>query len=252
MMELNRQQLLTAFERCRARFREFGRGEVILLVAALVVLLGVFCFIELADAVREGETQTVDDWILRSLRRADDPEVPVGPDWLRGTGLDVTSLGSPAVLSLVVFAVIGLMWLQRQYQVVVLTVLATSSGLLVAAALKYSIERDRPTVVPHLREVATPSFPSGHTMLAAIVYMTLGILLTHVVEGRAAKLYCLAWAMLLMFLVGISRVYLGVHYPTDVLAGWIAGVAWALACWVAVRYARSKMIRNTPGKMTND
>lgn len=222
----------------RSRLREFGWSEVALLVVALIVLLCGYCFIELADEVTEGETQSLDVWILRSLRQADDPAVPIGPAWLREAGLDLTALGSPAVLLLMVIGVIGLMLLQRQYRIIVLTVLATSTGAVVAVLLKYLIGRNRPTVVPHLREVTTPSFPSGHAMLSAIVYLTLGILLMQVVQGRAAKLYCLMWAMFLMFLVGLSRIYLGVHYPTDVLAGWVAGIAWALACWVIVQYMR--------------
>jgi undecaprenyl-diphosphatase len=139
-------------------------------------------------------------------------------------------------LLLVVIAAIGLMWFQRQYKVMLLTVLATSTGSLVAGILKYWIGRDRPAVVPRLRDVTTPSFPSGHAMLSAVVYLTLGTLLMQIVPGRAAKLYCLLWALFFAFLVGISRVYLGVHYPTDVLGGWIAGLAWALVCWITAQY----------------
>lgn len=190
--------------------------------------------------MKEGETQTVDEWVLRSLRQDEDPALPIGPVWLREASLDATALGSPAVLMLMLIAVVGLMWLQRQPGMILLTVVTTSSGSLVALLLKHLIERDRPTVVPHLREVTSPSFPSGHAMLSAIVYLTLGILLMQVLQGRAAKLYCLLWAMFLTFLVGISRIYLGVHYPTDVLAGWMAGMAWALACWIAVQFIRYK------------
>src|SRR5690348_14171226 len=80
------------------------------------------------------------------------------------------------------------------------------------------------------------SFPSGHAMLSAVVNLILGILLMQIVRGRLAKLYCLLWAVFLTFLVGISRIYLGVHYPTNVLAGWIAGLVWALACWLVAQY----------------
>ncbi|CAN5167862.1 phosphatase PAP2 family protein [soil metagenome] len=235
MMAFRYKQLLTLLQHYRLKLGEFGWSEVVVLVVTLIVLICGYCFIELADEVREGETQSVDEWILRSLRRADDPAVPIGPAWVREAGLDLTALGSPAVLLLIVLGVIGLMSIQRQYGFIALTFLATSTGSIVAAFLKYLIERDRPAVVPHLREVTTPSFPSGHAMLSAVVYLTLGILLMQVVQGRAAKLYCLLSAMSLSFLVGISRIYLGVHYPTDVVAGWMAGIAWALACWAAVQ-----------------
>jgi len=220
-----------------ARIRGFGWAEVALLVASLVVVACTYSVIELADEVTEGSTRTVDEWILRSLRQVDDAAVPIGPAWLREAWLDVTALGSVAVLLLTVIAVVGFMGIQRQYAMIPWTILTTASGTVVAASLKYFIARDRPTIVPHLREVTSPSFPSGHAMVSAIVYLTLGILLMQVVQGRAAKFYCLMWAMFLTFLVGVSRIYLGVHYPTDVLAGWMAGSAWALVCWIAVRYS---------------
>lgn len=218
------------------QLRSLSWIEVAVPVTALFVLFCGYCFIELADAVKEGDTQTVDEWILRSLRRADDLAVPIGPRWLSEAMLDITALGSPAVLSLMVVAVIGFMRLHRRFGAILLTLLATISGKIVMDALKRWVERDRPTVVPHLREVANESFPSGHAMLSAIVYLTLGILLTQIVRGRAAKLYCLTCAMLLTFLVGVSRIYLGVHYPTDVLAGWMVGIAWALGWWMAAQF----------------
>jgi undecaprenyl-diphosphatase len=220
------------------RIRAWQWKEVAMLIAALVVLICIYSVIELTDEVKEGETRKVDEWILLNLRRADDPAVPIGPAWLREAGLDLTALGGAVVLVLMVSAVVGFMWLQRRYGLVLFTVLTIITGAGVAALLKYAIARDRPDVVPHLREVTTPSFPSGHAMLSAIVYLTLGTLLMQVVPGRRAKLYCLTIAMLLTFLVGVSRIYLGVHYPTDVLAGWMAGVAWALGCWMAARYFR--------------
>lgn len=228
--------------------RNLGWNEVILLVAAIFVACCGYCFIQLADEVNEGDTQTIDEWILQSLRRADDPSVPIGPAWIREASLDVTALGSPIILVLVLFGVTGYMWLHRQFEMILLTVLVTSTGSLATLVLKHFIGRDRPTVIPHLREVITPSFPSGHSMLSAVVYLTLGILLMQILHGRATKLYCLAWAMLITFLVGVSRIYLGVHYPTDVLAGWMAGMAWAVGCWTAFQL----WLRSTRIWWTND
>src|SRR5262249_20801639 len=130
-------------------FRGLGRQEVVMLAVAMVVLVCAYLFIRLADEVRENDTQRFDEWVLRSLRRADDPALPVGPPWLREAGLDVTALGSMIVLGLVVVAVLGFMLLQRQYRLACLTLAATTGGTLLSAFLKQVINRDRPSVVPH-------------------------------------------------------------------------------------------------------
>jgi undecaprenyl-diphosphatase len=236
-------RLLEWFQGQFLRLRRLGWHEVAAILVALFAALSIYLFIELTDEVKEGDTRRFDEWVLRSLRRADDPGVPIGPSWLREAGLDATALGSPLVLVLVVTVAVGLVLLQRRYRVLWLIVLSTAGGTLLSSLLKQGIERERPTVVPHLREVSTPSFPSGHAMLSAVVYLTLGILLMQVVRGRLTKLYCLLWALFLTFLVGMSRIYLGVHYPTDVLAGWIAGLVWALACWVVAQCLRRRGAR---------
>jgi len=101
--------------------------------------------------------------------------------------------------------------------------------------MKQLFSRPRPTVVPHLREAFSTSFPSGHAMTSAIVYLTLGAMMMRVSEGRLTKLYCFALALLLTMLAGISRVFLGVHYPTDVIAGWSIGFVWASICWLVAQ-----------------
>lgn len=237
-------RLLVPFP-ARLRPRRYGWQEIRWLVLVLFILFCTYVFLELADAVREGDTQRLDEWVLRSLRRADDPATPIGPPWLREVGLDATALGSTLVLGLVVAAVVGFMLLHRQYRIMWLTLLTTTGGTLLSVLLKRVVDRDRPVLVPHLREVSTPSFPSGHAMLSAVVYLTLGILLMEIVHGRLAKLYCLFWALFLTFLIGISRIYLGVHYPSDVLAGWIIGLAWALGCWIIAQYLRRRI---SPGQ----
>jgi undecaprenyl-diphosphatase len=114
-------------------------------------------------------------------------------------------------------------------------VLASVGALVVQAVLKQFFQRARPDVVPHLREVMTMSFPSGHALTSAVVYLTLGALSMRIAERRLTKFYCMAMAMLITALVGASRVYLGVHYPTDVIAGWLIGLSWALLCWMLER-----------------
>jgi undecaprenyl-diphosphatase len=222
------------------QWSRFGWSEAILPAMVLAVLMLGYGFVKLADVVEVGGTQSLDEWVLRSLRRPDDLSVPIGPVWLREAVQDVTALGSPVILLLMLIAVVGFMGMIRQRRMMAFTVVTTSVGALGSVLLKHLIGRDRPTVVPHLREVASSSFPSGHAMLSAVVFLTLGILLMEIMPSRAVKVYCLFWAMLLTFLVGVSRIYLGVHYPSDVLAGWMAGVAWALACWAIVHYFRRR------------
>lgn len=208
-----------------------------LLGGALVVVFAGLVFLLIAGRVMEGDTQKLDEAIVQWFRRTDDPRLPKGPPWLREVGIDITALGSFAVLLLLVLAVGGFLWIHQQKRLTLLLLVSTGGGFAMNSLMKTIFARPRPSVVPHLREVFTPSFPSGHAALSAIVYLTIGVLLFEVVKGRTARLYCLVVAMTATGLVGFSRVYLGVHYPSDVLAGWATGIAWATTCWVAVQYA---------------
>ena len=215
--------------------RTRDRMELAFLVGGLLLVLLLMGFAWVSDLVLEGGTQHFDDRVLRALRRDADPSLPIGPAWLRGAALDITALGSASVLGLVVAAVVGFMLLQGMRRTALFVFVASAGGWLLNSLLKGLFQRPRPAVVPHLREVMTLSFPSGHAMTSAAVYLTLGALLMRVADRRTTKIYCMAFAMLLASLVGASRVYLGVHYPTDVLAGWLIGLSWALLCWLVER-----------------
>jgi undecaprenyl-diphosphatase len=197
---------------------------------ALVIVAACWGFLELADEVREGDTASFDARVLEVLRRPDDPRVPIGPPWLVQSGRDLTSFGSPTILLLAIAAVSGFLALGRERMLLGLVLASGLGAMTINAALKAGYARARPVLVPHLTEVADTGFPSGHAMGSAAVYLSLGLLLARVLRRRIEKTYAIASAMLLTLLVGASRVYLGVHYPTDVLAGWLAGIAWALAC----------------------
>ena len=210
----------------------FGRLDLVVLLTALVILVGVWLFIAVAYGVSAGNTQRLDEGLLRSLRGPHAPEDAWGPKWLEEVGRDLTALGGVAVLCLVTAAVAGYLLLCRKYRALGLLLVATVGRVLLSTVLKDLFGRPRPTVVPHLSYVRSASFPSGHSMLSAVVYLTLGALLARLVEQRRLKVYFLSVALLLSFLVGVSRVYMGVHYPTDVLAGWSAGLAWGCsAAW---------------------
>jgi len=215
-------------------------SEIKILIAVLVVVGGIWGFIELADEVKDRDTQRFDEWAIRALRRPDNPAVPLGPEWVHEIGRDLTALGGIAVLCLAILAVAGFLLLQRKYGVMWLVLAASTGGLLLSTFTKALFHRERPDVVPHLSQVVTTSFPSGHSMLSAAVYLTLGALLARIVTDLRTKVYLVVVPLVLSFLVGLSRVYMGVHYPTDVLAGWTAGVVWAVFCWLVTRYLQRR------------
>jgi undecaprenyl-diphosphatase len=218
------------------RMRKLERQELIWLTAGLAACILLFAFFTLAGQVAEGDTTRLDMRILRALRDPADPAKPIGPHWVELMMLDLTAVGGPTVLSLVVLAIAGFLLLQSRYRMALVVAFTSFGGMLATAVLKEIFARPRPTVVPHLREVSSSSFPSGHAMQSAIVYLTLGAMLMRIVEGRLTKMYVLAIAVFLTLLVGCSRVYLGVHYPTDVIGGWIIGFVWALLCWLAAQW----------------
>ncbi|CAN5494596.1 phosphatase PAP2 family protein [soil metagenome] len=210
------------------------RGFVVML-AMLLVVGGTWGFIMLADEVTEGDTQHFDERVLRSLRNPNNADDPIGPAWLEEAGRDITGLGGMIVLALVTSIVIGYLIIDGKRRAAVFVLVATLGALLLSSGLKRFFDRPRPGTVKHLSYVYTSSFPSGHSMLSASVYLTLGSLLMRFAPKRRLKIYYLLVAATLTFLVGVSRVYMGVHYPTDVLAGWTAGLVWALLCWLAAR-----------------
>jgi len=216
--------------------RPRDRQEFLILGCGVLVLALLLGFISLADAVAEGNTRQFDEWVLGALRQDADRTQLKGPRWVRLGAEDITALGGATVLGLTVLAVTGYLFLHGLYRNGLFIFIASVGGGVLNWVLKASFARARPEVVPHLREVMTSSFPSGHALTSAAVYLTLGALLMRIAEGRLAKYYCIAIAMLVTFLVGCSRVFLGVHYPTDVIAGWLIGLSWALLCWTVERF----------------
>lgn len=202
------------------------------LLIPLLIAAGIaWGFIELADEVDDGETRAVDERVILAFRSADISD-PVGPAWFEEAVRDLTSLGSNTVLAAVVLTVIGFLSLQRDWRAAFFTLAATASGLLASFILKEVFDRPRPDLIPHEVMVFTPSFPSGHAMISAVVYLTLASLLTRLMQRQRLKIYTMTAAVVLTTVIGASRVYLGVHWPSDVLAGWMAGASWALVCWL--------------------
>jgi undecaprenyl-diphosphatase len=204
---------------------------------AAMGLLGaaLWLFLSIAEAVLEGETSTWDRRVLLALRSAVDPALPWGPPWVQEMARDFTALGGVAVMTLMTLAVTGYLLLARKRNAAIAVFVAVAGGLILSTVLKLAFHRARPDLVPHGSVVYTASFPSGHSMMAAITYLTLGALLARVQGGIRIRIYLLTVAVFITVLVGVSRVYLGVHWPTDVAAGWAVGAAWALLCSLVMR-----------------
>jgi undecaprenyl-diphosphatase len=222
--------------------------ELGVLVAGLVLTLSLLLFVRIAHEIREENSGSFDRWAVTALRNPDDPSRAWGPDWLRHLGRDITSLGSGGVLVIVVLATVVGLGVGKKYRSMVLVAGATLGGLAMNLLMKGWFARERPEYAVYAEIMGTSSFPSGHTMNAAVVYLTLGMFVARLVKRRSLQIYVFGAAVVLTLLVAFSRVYLGAHYPTDVLAGSCAGFAWATAWWlVAELLAQRAARRMGPG-----
>lgn len=212
-----------------ASVREVGPIAVLGIIA-----LGVLGFAELADEVFERETHGFDTAVLTFLRMPEDTSTPIGPAWLLNAMTDITALGGYAVLTLVTLAAVLYRVARNDGFTAVLIAAAVGTGALLGNLLKLGFDRPRPDIVEHLTHATSSSFPSGHATLAAVTYLTLGALIARGQPRLSIKALVLGGAIFITVLVGFSRVYLGVHWPTDVLAGWCLGAAWAAFWWLAL------------------
>jgi undecaprenyl-diphosphatase len=210
-----------------------ARREIGPIAAVLGIGFFLLAFRHIAEEMGEGDTHAFDTAILYALRTPGDPSRPIGPAWLTTAATDVTSLGSITVLTIIVVLVCGLVLSLRRVREAAFLLAASAGGIALTGLLKDVFQRDRPPLILHLVPAVNASFPSGHATLSATVYLTLGALIAHFAQRRRVRVYALSAAVILAVVVGMSRVYLGVHWPTDVLAGWCVGAAWGLICWSA-------------------
>lgn len=223
----------------------FARREIGVLSIVFAIALALLAFLGLADEVMEGETGAFDEALLLALRTSTDTHDPLGPRWLEQAAGDITALGGVTVLALITLGAIGFLLADGKPRTAMLVIASVGGGTLLSTLLKLGYARPRPDLVPHGVEVYTASFPSGHALGAAVVFLTLGGLLSWSQPSRRIKIYILSMAVVLTILVGVSRVYLGVHWPTDVLAGWTIGAAWALA-WSGIALVVARRSRPAP------
>lgn len=217
-----------------ARIEPMALSAVILAAGLLLACA------QLANLVSRGGAPAFDEWLIVALRTPGDLADPIGPRWLEEAMRDFTALGSTGVLTVMVLAIAGFLAMTRKGHAAALVLVSVTGGVLIGQTMKWAFARPRPDLVPHGAEVFTASFPSGHSMMSAVVYLTLGALLARTQPDRVVKAYILAMAVLLTVLVGVSRVYLGVHWPTDVLAGWTLGGLWALICLSVMQWLQAR------------
>ena len=211
-----------------------GSHEMTVLLAVAGISAGVWMFAALAGEVMEGDTQAFDRTVLLALRQPG-TLAPLGPPAVQEAARDITALGGVAVLAMVIGIVAGFLILDGKRNMALFVCGSVVSGLIVGAILKDIVQRPRPDLVPRVAYFSGASFPSAHSMMSAVTYLTLGALLARSHERKLLKAYFLLLAVLLTIAIGVTRVYLGVHWPTDVLAGWTAGAVWAMLCWLAAR-----------------
>ena len=200
-----------------------------LVVAALAGGFGI-----IADEMSEGETSAFDNAILLLFRDPANTADPLGPPWLQEAVRDITALGSFSVLALILIFAVAALAMSGRRGTALFVAASVIGGEILSTIFKNAFNRTRPDFIDPER-VLSASFPSGHAALSAIVYLTLGTILAGSTEKLQLRIFYVGAAIFLTIIVGISRLYLGVHFPTDVLAGWALGIAWALLMGVAYR-----------------
>ena len=205
---------------------------------ALVLLIGAsaafWTFFNIGSEVHEGDTSALDKHILLALRNPADPSDPIGSRSVQEAMRDVTAMGGVTVMTMVtIVGVLAFLMHKRRWHAGILAV-TVLLAFVSSEVLKHLYSRPRPDLVPHGSYVYSSSFPSGHSTLSAATFLTLAVLIASLEPSRGTKRMVFLLAALLVLGIGFSRVYLGVHWPSDVLAGWCLGAAWALAAWIAL------------------
>lgn len=208
------------------------RFETATLVAMILSAGALWAFIIVAAEMLEGDFHAFDETVMLALRAPDDPSNPIGPAQVEVAMRDLTALGGVTVLTLVTLTVLVALWVKRQRATAAFLAAAMLGGQVLSNVAKLGFSRPRPDLVPHGVDVSTASFPSGHSLMATVAYLTLAVILTTTEKSWRLRAFYISVAVTLSLLVGISRVYLGVHWPSDVLAGWTLGAFWALCVWL--------------------
>lgn len=200
---------------------------VALLSISLLVVFGL-----IVEEMMEGDTSRTDNAILLAFRVPGHLGTPIGPRWLLQSAIDISALGGFTFIWLFTIVVAVFFALTRRWRAMLVFLAAIGGASALDSLLKVSFHRARPEIVPHLTYVTNASFPSGHAMISAATYLTVGAMLARTQPSMRVRVYLLGVFIAVTVLIGISRLYLGVHWPSDVFAGWSVGAAWALIFWI--------------------
>jgi undecaprenyl-diphosphatase len=218
---------------------------IFLVAGATIAMLGTWGFVELAQYVRAGGTQRFDDAVLTWLGAHRIP-------WIERSLLEITALGTGLVVLMVVaVAALFLALTEHRYSAFLL-LFATAGGIALNGVLKLVFHRPRPQIIAWGMHVTTSSFPSGHAMSAMIVYATIAFLAARLEKRRWERWLTLIVASGIIMLIALSRLYLGVHYPSDVVAGLIIGLAWAGFCLAGLEAVRVFALRFRPSELKHE
>jgi len=219
----------------KARHLINPRTEGFALAAVLGLGLALVAFQDVADDQNEADGQASDWKILKALRTDGDPKRPLGPDWVKESLTETSALGGLAVLAGATAAVSGGLLIAGKRREAAILAATFAGALALSEGLKNIFKRGRPPAEYRAAEAVNESFPSGHALLSAATFLSLGLIVANAASGTALRAYALACAAAGGAAVGFSRIYLGVHWTNDVLGGWAAGSAWAAACWLVGR-----------------
>ncbi|MDX1664031.1 MAG: phosphatase PAP2 family protein [Candidatus Promineifilaceae bacterium] len=224
-------------EQLGAGLRWLGLHEWVVLLAVALIVGGTWGFLELADVVQEGDGAgtSFDRQILLGLREEGDPSDPIGSFLVEEAVRDITALGSSVIIIFLPIVAAIFLEIQGNRRLAIVVLVSFLGGAVLSLGLKEIFARPRPDLVPEITRHLNYSFPSGHSMLSAVVYLTLGTVVAEGLRRPALRIFVMLIAVLITLAVGFSRVYLAVHWPTDVLAGWTVGAIWALLVWVVAR-----------------
>jgi len=218
----------------------------IYLFAGFAVLLAASAlFAWMADEVGEGSTQRFDNAVLLWLKQHSSP-------LLDRLALEVTALGSGGVVVMMVLVSTAFLWMSKHRYSVLMLWVALLGGEALNGLLKRAFDRPRPNLFQWKTTASLSSFPSGHAMTSVIVYVTLAYLIARLEPSRAMRRLTLGFAAVLVLGIGWSRLYLGVHYPSDVLAGYAAGFAWSTFCALGIETVRHFRHRDPAAREERD